>query len=138
MITGIRQSHRFFLIIILIAMIGVSATNFVTYAAAEPRLSRGSVNPHTGDPEEKFLFIVTYSDPENEPPDYVRLIVGNYEYTLSPVNPDDNNYVDGKDYMIRTRLREGLHTYYFEAVSGNHTVISPASSLSMSIGRFLC
>jgi len=118
-------------------MIGISATNLVPHARAEPRLSRGSVNPNTGEPEEKFLFIVTYTDPENEPPEYVRLIVGNREYSLLPVNPDDRNYADGKEYMIRTRLHEGLHTYYFEASNGNQTIFSPASSLRCrSVGFF--
>ncbi len=137
MTTRIERSHRFLLIMMVVAIIGISTTSLVSNAAAEPRLSRGSVNPHTGEPEEKFLFIVTYTDPENEPPDYVKVIVGNKEYFLSPVNPEDNTYSDGRDYMIKTRLHEGLHTYYFEAASGNQTVFSPASSLRCRSVDFL-
>jgi hypothetical protein len=89
------------------------------------------VTPRSGTPDDTFLFLVTYSDSKNTPPEYVKLIVGDKEYTLTPVNSDDDNYTDGKDYMVRTKLPKGTHIYYFQASDGNTVETSSATTIQI-------
>ena len=95
-------------------------------------ISRQSVTPRSGTPDDTFLFLVTYSDSKNTPAEYVQLIVGDNEYTLSPVNTDDDNYTDGKDYMVRTKLPKGTHIFYFQASNGTTVETSSASTIQIA------
>jgi hypothetical protein len=100
-----------------------------TTATAAPGIKRPSVNSSTGEPDDTFLFMMTYNSSENLAPEYVRLVVNGNTHELTTVNIDDTNYIDGKDYMYKLKLSEGLHVYYFEASDGKYNTTSVASTL---------
>lgn len=126
-----HQLFRLFYIMMIFFIIGILTSMIVLPAAAEPELSRYSVTPRAGEPDDTFVFLVTYNDPENTPPEYIWLKIDNKKYTLTPVNTDDNNYTDGKDYMGKTKLSEGIHIYYFEASDGNNSINTLAFTLDV-------
>jgi hypothetical protein len=47
------------------------------------------------------------------------------------VTLEDNNYTNGRDYMIRLKLDEGIHVFYYTASNGTATTVS--ASLTIQI-----
>jgi hypothetical protein len=113
----------------LILLVAITLSTFPSVSAASaPTHSRSSVTPRSGEPDINYLFLVTYSDPENAPPEYVQLVIDDKKYDLSPINDKDDNYTDGKDFKIKVKLSEGIHLYHFEASNGEqatNTLVSP-------------
>ena len=98
-------------------------------AANALTLSRPSVTPRSGEPDDNYMFLVTYTDSDNTPPEKIQLVVDNLNYDLTPVNVEDDNYIDGKDYMIEIKLSEGLHLFYFKASNNNQSTTTLASPI---------
>ncbi|KHL97498.1 hypothetical protein QW71_01615 [Paenibacillus sp. IHB B 3415] len=68
----------------------------------------GSYNQNTN-----FTFDATYTDPDNEAPYAVQVIIDDTAYTMRETDQADVTYTDGKDYRFMTKLPAGAHSYYF-------------------------
>ena len=86
-----------------------------------PRLENGTVSPKEGDQGYQFNYTVRYFDEDNDPPQYLNVLIDNKPQTmlLTPSNWQDNNYRDGKDYFfvpLGTLLKgqDYPHNYSFE------------------------
>jgi len=71
----------------------------------EPILDLIDVEPEQGHTQSyPFNFSVRYTDPDNDPPEYVKLLLsdepGYTPVNMKPVDPNDNDYTDGKNYFI--------------------------------------
>jgi hypothetical protein len=88
-------------------------------------LTDGGVNQASGG----YNFNVTYTNSDNIPPEYVRLILTpGGQYDLNPVLPGDTNYSDGNNvYFCSIELSAGTYNYHFEASDGTESVLEPES-----------
>lgn len=64
-------------------------------------------------PEHQFHLEATYTDPDNEAPFAVQVIIDDTAYAMRETAPADQTYTDGKSYRYLTKLPAGSHTYYF-------------------------
>ena len=89
------------------------------------KLSDGGADKVTGG----YNFHVTYTNPANVPPSYVRLILNpGGTYDMDPVNPGDTDYTDGNNvYQIGASLSPGTYSYHFETSDGLTTDRDPES-----------
>ena len=83
---------------------------------ADPEIKRGLVAPRESDDEALYIFTTTYLDPDNDTPEFVTLFIDGAPHKMTPVDPDDDNYTDGRDYEYRTKLGEGTYTFFFRVV----------------------
>lgn len=109
-----------------------------TYAESEQRfdqnldkleLTSGAVEPGTPSldvetpsrSDNTYNFTVTYTDPDNDPPnaDGVILYIGTEKYTMIESDPSDENYTDGKKYYYSKELEDGNYTYSFKVTDTN-------------------
>jgi len=87
-----------------------------------PRLENGTVNPKEGDQGWIFNYTVRYFDEDNDPPSYLSILIDRnapQSMLLTPSDPMDNNFRDGKDYYfvpLGTLLRgqDSPHNFSFE------------------------
>lgn len=98
-----------------------------TVPNALPALSAGTVAPPQGSNTTLFTYRVTYSDADDEPPEFMRVLVDGASYTMTKVDAADIVYSDGVLYEFRTTLGEGGHGYRFEASDGKGLVRLPES-----------
>ncbi|MCI0496923.1 MAG: right-handed parallel beta-helix repeat-containing protein [Thermoplasmata archaeon] len=94
----------------------------LTVEMDRPVLAGLSVSPATGNASTEFEFRVTYShmanvhpgnDPVNGVPD---LVIGNLEYPMVPVDPDEDNVVFGKEfYLRRSGIPHGNYSFHAQA-----------------------
>lgn len=68
----------------------------------------GSYNQNTN-----FTFDATYTDPDNEAPYAVQVIIDDTAYTMRETDQADVTYTDGKDYRFMTKLPAGAHFLLF-------------------------
>ncbi|MEM2901062.1 MAG: hypothetical protein QXT63_09755, partial [Thermoplasmata archaeon] len=89
-----------------------------------PTLSNSIVTPSSGNISTVFNFTVTYTDMDNTPPVYIRLILdGSYVYNMLQTNSSDLFYADGKEYYYTiSGLAAVPHNYKFEAYDGQEYV----------------
>ncbi len=71
----------------------------------EPILDWWDVEPEQGHTQrDPFNFSVRYTDPDNDPPEYVTLLLaddpGYTPLNMNPVDPNDDDYTDGKLYFF--------------------------------------
>ncbi|TFG23687.1 MAG: zinc-ribbon domain-containing protein [Promethearchaeota archaeon] len=87
-----------------------------------PQLSAESVIPTTGGQTTQFNFSVEYTDQDNNPPIYVNVTINGTSYSMSQVNPLDNDYTDGCIYQYITYLQPAAfnYTYSFECSDGDN------------------
>ncbi|MEE9223800.1 MAG: zinc ribbon domain-containing protein [Thermoplasmata archaeon] len=80
---------------------------------AEGNLSQGVVAPTSGDAETEFTFTVIYTNGENLPPVFVRVIVVDrpvengsktITFTMNPTDTSDTNYTNGAEFQVRITL----------------------------------
>ncbi len=92
------------------------------------------------------VFRITYSDVENEMPQYIRVVIDEKTYDMYPADINDRNVVDGKVYIYRARLSPGEHTFHFVCSDGTNVVssedqkidVQPSSDILMyAIAAFL-
>src|SRR3989338_6387142 len=106
------------------------------------------VNPDKGELNAPFAFRVAYQDQDNDAPNQIRLVIERedaatamfdpyLENTLSPADPSDTNYADGKKYERTVSFPQGVHyRYYFTASDGEEAVRLPATDyLEFSTGH---
>ena len=94
-------------------------SNIVSAAPTLSYLDRISARSKSNFPEDEFVFLVTYVNPENKPPAEIILVIDDNRYNLKPENAQDLDYTDGKDYTIRLMLAEGVHLYHIDVSDDN-------------------
>ncbi|MFX0137398.1 MAG: nidogen-like domain-containing protein, partial [Candidatus Hodarchaeota archaeon] len=86
-----------------------------------PQLLDGKVEPIEGNLTTFFNFTVNYTDVDNNRPDYIRAIINETVYEMTPLDPWDKNYIDGVLYHLNILLPLGNYTFYFNTSDGwNH------------------
>jgi hypothetical protein len=85
-----------------------------------PNLVLDEFTPTTGTRYTIFRFTVTYTDSDNNPPSYIRIILNGTSYSLEKVNPLDNDFTDGCLYQFLVCLNpaEYAYTFSFECSDG--------------------
>ena len=124
---GVR--HILIISILIVGFVSLALPQTFPSSSAKPQITRPSVKPSRGEPGDTYLFLSTYNDPDNIPPDFIQLVIDNKRHNLTPVSLKDDDYTDGKDYMIKLKLSEGLHLYYFEAANMNGSATSSAATI---------
>lgn len=92
----------------------------------KPVLSIGAgqgVSPTTGTPSTLFTWRVTYRDPDNDAPAYVRVVIDGTAYDMDKVGTS-TNYIAGVTYAYSRMMPLGSHTYFFTASDGFQTADS--------------
>ena len=125
--------NRFKIVIFIIVSILILILPSISFSSVlgAPEIAGYSVTPRSGEPDDEFLFLVSYNNANNEAPKYIRLVVDDRRYELNAVNLGDNVYSDGKDYMIKTKLSKGTHIYYFEAADSEGNTSSSATTIQI-------
>jgi len=102
----------------------INAYAAVRRANGEPSLSSPTISPGAnGHPDTEFTFNITYTDPENQPPEFVRIVINGVPFEMSPVDPGDTNYADGAVYYYSSAFPGvGEYLYYFRASDGVNVV----------------
>jgi hypothetical protein len=119
---------------------GAQDTGSVTINVVEdppdnpPQLLNYQVSPSSGTSTTVFRYTVTYKDQDNNAPTYVTLtITGVGTYNMTESNPDDYNYIDGKQYYYEySGLGAGTHSYTVSASDGTNPVSIGATGPSVS------
>jgi len=99
-----------------------------------PSLSGGQVSPTSGLLSTTYTYTVTYTDPDNDPPEFVRVYIEDdgqvQAHDMVAVDPSDPSYHNGADYTFTTTLVDPGrgHTFYFHASDGVDTARDPASN----------
>ena len=127
----IHRIRHFIPLSMLIIITGIIISCTPAPVSGSPEISRFSVTPRSGAPDDEFVFLVTYNSLENKPPDYIQLVTDHKRFDLTPVNAQDNNFSDGKEYIVKRKFSEGIHIYYFEASDGNQSTSSMATTLAV-------
>ncbi len=84
-------------------------------------LSLPKVTPVVGNTNTYFNFTVTYHHVKNKAPEKINVRITGINYSMLEVDPNDMNYLDGKDYFFNiTHLNIGVHSYQFWASDGNY------------------
>ncbi|WP_246275908.1 S-layer protein domain-containing protein [Methanolobus zinderi] len=83
----------------------------------------GSISPSSGNPSTTFNFNATFTNEDDEIPDYVRVTIDGNEYDMTEVDSADLITSDGKDYSYSdSGFSDGSHTYSFSAGVGSDTI----------------
>lgn len=109
-----------------------------TYAAPTvdndaPSLSNGGVSPSIGSSTSLYTFSVTYSDPNGQEPEYVRVKIDGIWYDLTP--SAGGSYLTGKVYTYTTEsgdLSAGSHSYEFLASDSLATASISSTSITIN------
>ncbi len=107
-----------------------------------PVLSGDSFSPGTGDPLTGFTFNVTYTDLDNDVPEFIDLVINGTRVPAQKTDIDDGDYTDGCDYFAFLYLQPGTYLFSFEASDYVHVIgtsqgAGPAVSPSNTGGPIL-
>ncbi|MGQ9582985.1 MAG: outer membrane protein assembly factor BamB family protein [Thermoplasmatota archaeon] len=83
-----------------------------------PGLRLPLVSPGEGDVRTLFQMRVTYFDEDNDSATFVRFVAGDQLIPLLPLDPEDINSTDGREYYCETTLLSGIYAPYFETSDG--------------------
>jgi len=78
-----------------------------------PVLTLGIVDPPEGHTGTAFTFDVTFTDADGEF-GTVNIVIDGSTYSMS-ADPTDGDSTNGVTYSYSTKMKEGDHTYYFQA-----------------------
>ena len=81
------------------------------------------LSPPSGESGTTFTYTIVYTDQDNNPPAYVRVVIDGKAYNMQEVDSTDVIYSDGKTYQYSTQLALGRHSYHFETSDGIDDVI---------------
>jgi len=100
-----------------------------------PTATAGGVAPSTGAVVGQLLtFSVTYTSADNTAPAAVYVVIDSWPRPMDPVNPGDNNYVDGAVFRYQTTPPAGTHSFWFGVLDQNMLDARiPASPSTMSV-----
>jgi len=97
-----------------------------------PNLTNGGVFPLNGERYfTKFNFTINYIDDDNNAPILVNMTLDGVNFTMSKLDPNDNNYTNGCLFIYQTILDGlGVHEFNFTAYDGiywntSETIIGP-------------
>lgn len=107
----------------------ISKVNYITVTGDNhaPILSDNTIDPTIGNLNTEFVYSVTYSDFDGDPPEHAHIgIDGSSWQDMEKISGD---CLVGAVYQYTTKLCEGEHNYWFQFVDsdGYHWVLSPAS-----------
>ncbi len=85
-----------------------------------PLLTNYNVSPVIGSNTTTFVFSVTFTDADNNPPTSITVTINGTEYPVVKQVSTDNNYTDGCVYQYSTTLGLGSHEYYFNCSDGTY------------------
>jgi hypothetical protein len=107
---------------------GLDFHNFTLAVLKEPKpknnipsLTNYKLTPLEGDTETEFTFTVNYFDLENDLPTFIQVVIDGIAYDM---NLRSGGIVYNGKYEYKTKLSEGVHSYYFTASDGSDTNIS--------------
>ncbi len=86
---------------------------YTTKNLYNPNLTAGSVSPSNGNQSTLFTYTVNYTDMDNNPPDYVSVVINETAHLMWKQNLSDNNYIDGCIYEYQTYLNWGSFPYNY-------------------------
>lgn len=103
----------------------------------DPATNDGTLSPLQGSPTTTFTYSVIYTDPDNQPPLYVNVIIDNVTtpvrtMIMDPSTPTPIDYTKGVKFTYTTTLGVGPHNYHFEASDGADVVRLPIQGASPS------
>lgn len=104
----------------------IIATNIPDFYA--PTLTNGTVTPLVGNLSTDFKFSVNYTDADNNPPVYQRVVINSVPFPMIKEDSGDINYTDGCIYSYSSLLQNISYSFYFEASDNRFNVRYPASS----------
>lgn len=87
-----------------------------------PKLEDPSLSPNFGNLTTSFNYAINYSDPDNNKPISIGVIINDNYYPMLKQNPNDINYIDGVIYEYQTFLLNGTYNYYFNTSDGRFSV----------------
>lgn len=87
-----------------------------------PALTSPSVNPPIGEPLTSFNYTVNYTDADDDPPTFVRVLINGTAYETTKANILDDVYYDGCIYNYTIALPKGTYNYSFTASDGVTTI----------------
>ncbi|MHA1292120.1 MAG: hypothetical protein ACTSQJ_05570, partial [Promethearchaeota archaeon] len=93
----------------------------------KPTLTNENFMPPIVNQTTLINFSVTYTDQDNNYPEYVRLYINGTAYKMIKQNASDNNYTDGCVYQHFKYLQPGNYDYWFECADylfSNSTTIN--------------
>jgi len=101
---------------------------------AAPELSEmGSNSPKYIAETAEFWAI--YTDEDNDPPEYMRVVIDSNPLAMTKNNSGDTDYTDGcAYYYTTTSLTHGDHPYYFATKDATHSEVTGGSS-TFTIGN---
>jgi hypothetical protein len=79
-------------------------------AAGPTKLSRPAVAPSSGTTATAFVLKITYRNRDGEAPGYVRAVIGNRAYAMTPTGSD---WKGGVEFTLRTKLPAGDYKVLF-------------------------
>ena len=82
-----------------------------------PTLKSPSMAPTSGNQDNAFLFTITYTDADSNPPTHVQLFIDGLPLEMQR-NPGITNYAAGCIYHLQAYLQNGTHSYWFYASDG--------------------
>ncbi len=124
-----RSSLSIFLFFLIV-------TSSITASNGDPTLTVGKATPGQGLPNTEFTFSVTYTDPDNEPPTSVKVVIDQVEYDMQEINTEDDDFSDGKEYYFKKTLEEGTYVVFFRAydAQGNVTDTNSFNLIAANTG----
>ncbi len=87
-----------------------------------PSLSYPKIEPAIGTTATTFVFSITYSDPDNNMPTEIDIIIDGMSFSMMKENASDANYIDGCRFTYSTKLSQGKHIFKIEASDGENTI----------------
>ncbi|KAB8145879.1 hypothetical protein F8S13_02025 [Chloroflexia bacterium SDU3-3] len=104
-----------------IAIDNIAYTN--ENGGGQPTLTQLSVEPKTGTENTNFQFSTTYTDPDNDKPFAVQIIIDGVLHDMVEASASDTNYRDGKLYVYATKLVPGSHRYAIRTADTSTPVV---------------
>jgi len=95
-------------------------TNFIANSYA-PTLTGGVVEPNAGNQITPFNFSIIYSDFDNNPPEFINVLINGTPFPLEPQDPLDTNYTNGGLFQVLVYLQPGTYSYSFECGDGKYS-----------------
>jgi hypothetical protein len=85
-------------------------------AAGPLKLTAGAADPDSGTAGSAFSFAATYISKDDEPADFVRVIVDGKPHAMSPIDASDSDMRDGARYRVRFKIKvPGTYAFSFVA-----------------------
>ncbi|NHI94984.1 MAG: hypothetical protein EAX96_21015 [Candidatus Lokiarchaeota archaeon] len=104
----------------------------VTSPPTTSTLLYGQVSPTTGYKTTVFNYTVTYFDPTNAAPLYMKVYINNQSFNMLKADPSDSSFDDGVSYYYETTLNTNNNTYRFEASNATHPIKYPADGSNLT------